>query len=419
MVFVLCRFVIIRIQNTQMAKMENQVGTEEKLIIKNFGPIKNVEIDLKKIILFIGPQGSGKSTIAKLIAIFRDHNYILESFIFDAVDYSKDYSFFENYNLQNYFIEDNVNENLSTFLQYQSTNYTVTYSKGEFKLLRGSFYDAVLRKEKETIENLRKDERLKEIFNLERVKPGFSELFSEIAVSVKYIPTERFLTSLISDSLSSLIFRDIYLPPFIHKFNSDFQNARNSIKELNIKYLNIRYKYEKSVDKLFFNKKKFLKLSESASGQQAIIPLLLVLNYFEKNNLNNSFIIEEPELNLFPETQKELIKEIASYMWYANNSMAIATHSPYVLSSFSLLLFAFQVAQKNHEQVNKLIPERCWINPEKFSAYFIADGECKSIFNKETGLIAENELDKTSLNIGDEFDRLMDIYSEMKNIEPK
>ena len=36
------------------------------IIIKNIGPIKHVELDLNKINVFMGPQSSGKSTIAKL-----------------------------------------------------------------------------------------------------------------------------------------------------------------------------------------------------------------------------------------------------------------------------------------------------------------------------------------------------------------
>ena len=40
----------------------------KRLIVNNFGPIREVDIDLKKINVFIGPQGSGKSTIAKIIS---------------------------------------------------------------------------------------------------------------------------------------------------------------------------------------------------------------------------------------------------------------------------------------------------------------------------------------------------------------
>lgn len=38
-----------------------------KLIISDFGPIKNVELEVKDFCAFIGPQASGKSTIAKLL----------------------------------------------------------------------------------------------------------------------------------------------------------------------------------------------------------------------------------------------------------------------------------------------------------------------------------------------------------------
>ena len=37
------------------------------ITIKNIGPIKEVDIDLNKINIFMGPQSSGKSTIAKII----------------------------------------------------------------------------------------------------------------------------------------------------------------------------------------------------------------------------------------------------------------------------------------------------------------------------------------------------------------
>lgn len=40
-----------------------------RIIIEKIGPIKRpVDIDLKRINVFIGPQGSGKSTVAKLVS---------------------------------------------------------------------------------------------------------------------------------------------------------------------------------------------------------------------------------------------------------------------------------------------------------------------------------------------------------------
>ena len=43
-----------------------------KLIIKNFGPVLNAELELKAVNLLIGEQSVGKSTIAKLITIMTD-----------------------------------------------------------------------------------------------------------------------------------------------------------------------------------------------------------------------------------------------------------------------------------------------------------------------------------------------------------
>ena len=57
---------------------------DRKLIIRNFGAIKSASICLKDYNIFIGEQGSGKSTIAKLITIFEGYtiNRIGESIVF-------------------------------------------------------------------------------------------------------------------------------------------------------------------------------------------------------------------------------------------------------------------------------------------------------------------------------------------------
>ena len=43
----------------------------QKLIIKDFGPLKNVELEISDFLVLIGPQASGKSTIAKSIFYFK------------------------------------------------------------------------------------------------------------------------------------------------------------------------------------------------------------------------------------------------------------------------------------------------------------------------------------------------------------
>ncbi len=58
----------------------------QKIVIKNFGPIQDAEIDIKKILVLIGEQASGKSTIAKLIYFFQSLRDDLFKQIFDATE---------------------------------------------------------------------------------------------------------------------------------------------------------------------------------------------------------------------------------------------------------------------------------------------------------------------------------------------
>lgn len=53
--------------------LENNVTImKESIIIKNLGPLKEVEIsDIKPLTVFIGKSASGKSTIMKIIVLMR------------------------------------------------------------------------------------------------------------------------------------------------------------------------------------------------------------------------------------------------------------------------------------------------------------------------------------------------------------
>ncbi|GMU90696.1 MAG: hypothetical protein AMXMBFR49_29010 [Chlorobiota bacterium] len=54
----------------------------QTLEIKNFGPIKDVKIEINDIMIFIGPQASGKSTIAKNIFYFNS----MKDFVYETVE---------------------------------------------------------------------------------------------------------------------------------------------------------------------------------------------------------------------------------------------------------------------------------------------------------------------------------------------
>ncbi len=44
----------------------------EKLLVNNFAGLKSVELEIRPVTGFIGPQASGKSVIAKLLYFFRE-----------------------------------------------------------------------------------------------------------------------------------------------------------------------------------------------------------------------------------------------------------------------------------------------------------------------------------------------------------
>jgi AAA ATPase domain len=344
-----------------------------KLIVKNFGPIINATIDLKKVMVFIGPQASGKSTIAKLISIFCDSDWQLPSF-------------WRSRSYNEFFMERLFHLGLNSFLKKN----TEVYFDSPTGSVKVNYEDAVPKIGKKNIE-------------------------------VIYFPSERNFISLSSGKIFNLLKSDIPISRPIINFGAEFERARAKLGKLPIGFINVEYRYENEEDRVYYGKSRgqFVKLSESASGLQSLIPLQLVLHASYNSGGAKMFIVEEPELNLFPTAQHELIKElIEKGTWRKSpkgesNELLITTHSPYTLSTLNTLLFAFDAGKKSpamKTKVAKIIPQKYWIDLDDFAAYHFENGTAKSIVGKETGLISENELDSASLDINDDFNRIMEIY---------
>ena len=67
------------------------------------------------------------------------------------------------------------------------------------------------------------------------------------------------------------------------------------------------------------------------------------------------FIIEEPESNLFPESQK-LVIELISMIAGVGNAVLLTTHSPYVLGTVNNLLYADTVGNTPCKRLHRLFP---------------------------------------------------------------
>jgi len=208
-----------------------------------------------------------------------------------------------------------------------------------------------------------------------------------------------------------MISAEIPLPKALLEFSASYNSARNDIKELSL--LGMQYKNENSQDRVYYEDGNYLTLSNSSSGIQSALPLYLTLKYFASKP--GYIMVEEPEQNLYPKSQIETVKFMVENR--GKSSLSIMTHSPYILSILNVLIFAHKASNTNDtlkEKISAIIPQAQQIDPDKFSAYLIEDGISKNIKGESTGMIQENTIDNIGDMLDDEFNELLDIYSEFE-----
>jgi len=378
----------------------------EKLIVKNFGPIKKAEIDLTKYVIFIGDTSTGKSVLAKLITIFRDNFLLLSLKEIESLNFKNE---LKRYNID-----------------FNTKNTKISYLDGNKKILE-LINDQIILIDVET-----KTKHLKEYESivdkivdatpfsdfLDFDKNSFLQKSLELSLRnmySTYVPAERILFSLIGNSISGLWANNVALPECYKDFAAKYEVARKEINFSNYKSFDIEYNNNNGVDEIVLNKIKIL-LSQSSSGIQSLIPLLLVLdNEIEKydGGYNKSFIVEEPELNLFPIKQKMLLNYIADKINGKNLKLIITTHSPYILSSLDTLILAKNTFNEHpdlKEEINAIVSEDRWIDYDDISVYEVRnDGKVYSIKNEEFRSIDTNAIDGVSDIISEEFDKLTEL----------
>ena len=378
-----------------------------KLIVKNFGPLKDIDIELNKMNLFIGENGSGKSVLGKLITIVSDINYFSYGEEDDIFPIEVFISKIENFNI-NY-----LNDN--TYIKYYDINNEdyKFYLNNNFIRIINHIPDMILtEKEKNLKSALNLLDNLDDLVKNTKYEDIIKNLFNKLdTLSARYIPSERNLVAIISKSLSSLIAADILLPKFIIEFISDFEKATNKLKELNV--LNVKYNYGDGTNrhKIYFDDNNYLPLNESSSGIQAVVPLLITYKYFTQKY--HTIVIEEPEQNLFPKAQKETVEFIIEN-FNENNQLFIMTHSPYILTALNNLILANDVKlEKGEEAIQGIVKTSQCIPFENINAYYIKDGKAKNIMDKDNRLIGINAIDEISDEVNETFDELL---SKLDNI---
>lgn len=399
----------------------------KKLSVENFGPVKKAEIELRDINLFIGEQSIGKSTLAKLITILTDHISLCKLIIGNLSrweDQLKAYNL-EIYKDNKYKIVFDMEENdVSFHIEIRPNKLSSSMIKDEKKIVtpKKSIASELL--------------KLKPIFHNEKFQSitKKNKSSSEVGISTDelikllnnslYIPAERIIYSVISKLWPALQLAQSTVPPNLLHFMLELQNAKSAYTQYDVPLLDISYKNKGSEDYYVVaeNKREY-PLSTASSGIQSTLPLLIVLKYAIKHREYSSFVIEEPECNLFPEKQIELLKYIISLVKSDYRTLTITTHSPYLLSAMNNYLYAGTLINKYGESIkdsiSKILPESCQLKPGDCSVYSLGErinGDgiyCKSLIDEETGMIDYNTLDGVSAMMTDEFDQLQDAFIQM------
>ena len=437
----------------------------ESIEIKNFGPIRHVKLDLKDINVFIGTTGSGKSTVAKLVAIFRDSLFLREStfetFISHTVKYNIDYEItnktYVKYNNNKFHWElkhKNIEQNDPNWLLLKGMNIineiilmvygssssvtdlmraallSIFFSSSEFEYL------VKLEQESEKIPEQARGlislfKEYKEQFDVDRIDsennsivvnkfvndPRLSELLPLVDTKIfpnqiTYIPAERNLLSMIGQSIFGLMSSNVSISTIIKTFGSEFEFARKWLKQLPIAFLNAEYQYSNNSNIINLPGNTKIKLEQASSGFQSVIPLVLIIETKTsiRDIFERYFIIEEPELNLYPTVQKDLMDFIIERINKFGDKLIITTHSPYVLTALDNLIQADNTVKRNpgvEEKVKEMVPPERWVDFDRVTCYYFKDGKCRSTLDEEYRSIGPSNIDDVSDDIGKTYDELL------------
>lgn len=401
-----------------------------KLLIQNFGPVLNAELELKAVNLLIGEQSIGKSTIAKLITIMTDIfslSTVIRAGYIGWFDQLKTYGL-DIYSKYDYHIQyEWYEKDIHLILTITKEDARISFTKEDTSITDTSEVIRLLSELKPIYHQEQFKSQLKAVIdnaNETDPKEVISSLQQLIFNSI-YIPAERNFFSFFSKALPALNLVSESIPRNLLRFSLDYQNAKSAYGKYDSLLLNVSYEYDGSDD--YFTDhtsgQKF-RLSYASSGIQSTMPLLLVLEYAVNKREYSSFVIEEPETNLFPDKQVALLRHILKTVNCGGRTLTITTHSPYLLSALNNSLFAGymlkQYGEGIKEELYNVIDKDCFLTQDDCSVFSLGESVngkgfyCKSVVDPETGMIDSNALDGVSLLLSAEFSKLEDVLLAQK-----
>ncbi len=432
----------------------------QKLTIKNIGAIKLVEFEVNRINVFMGPQSSGKSTISKILC----HCQWVEKTCFlndkQLENYQKQGVFYDSlieyHKLDGYF-----HKNAS--IKYEGEAMTITYThsskKTTIKLNDKMIFSypkiCYIPSERNFVAGVPNFSQYNEGNN---VLLYFAYDWSEAKEDIKKLDISNLLSREVSYEnindkdyifdngskllltnassgvqsvlplyqtiiymLSNLYKKQRALSPSKEMARKDFANemimVANRIADgENIsnfkKYSNIlisMFKMLESYDVKAINKLSDLLPKElSHNIYEAVHVMYRLFNYHY-----TQLFIEEPEQNLFPDTQQEFVYWLLEIMQNDKKHAAIiTTHSPYILFALNNCMMGGLVKDNiPKEEVSDFASHSAWINPKLVSVFELDNGTLRRV-QDEDGIIEDNYLNTAYKKNSEEYLELLNYYED-------
>ncbi|NEP29021.1 MAG: AAA family ATPase, partial [Moorea sp. SIO3I6] len=218
----------------------------EKLTVKNFAGIKELEIEVKRINIVIGPQASGKSVCAKLLFYFK--NFVWK--IFDAVENEQTKRYLDSsysQTFQDYFPPNSWGYH-DFYIKYEVYNVGIeisknknTKSKSIINFNYSDFFKKELSELRKWLKKIKKESseqsnqierRLERLFFTKRILREQlteflrSSLCDEAAYTQLFIPAGRSFFANLESTIFSLMSNNNAIDPFLIEFGSTYESIK-------------------------------------------------------------------------------------------------------------------------------------------------------------------------------------------------
>lgn len=377
----------------------------KKLIVKNFGPVTDAEIEIRKMNLFIGEQSVGKSTLAKLIAVFTDYIHLWLLLTMKEQAWKQ---VVEVYELASF-----CNDSYSICYEEKAGDFTISVSISPKEVTATcSAGDNSITEPSELFAKILARKPIFHPVNVNDLMGKGANAALEYFRNTIYVPAERILANTMSRMLPVLHATKTTLPRTLTNFLIDLFNARDKYPQLDIPMFDVSFERGENSDMVRLKEGTVLPLKNASSGIQSALPLLLVTTYCINDTEYASYVVEEPECNLFPQKQIELLKLLISVTIPFDRTLTITTHSPYLLSALNNILYAGEQAESltpdGQNLLAEIIDKSLWLKTSNCSVYSLGSVinhgvYCQSLIDSETGLIDYNSLDGISIQTSEEF----------------